>query len=188
MLNKRYQSVATLGDPDNPYTCSMIVLNALNITNEVHGCPNFEDAASQVKTGDSSAMLVPAAYPNVAPLIQDDELKLEEVPVHPIPKIVFASFVPLYKYQTLYLYYHKATESLLEKVYEDFADLRFKLVPVDSNVEACEKHLANLENSVAVTNASCAKRYALDTYAELNHGVDMPWLIFSKNDSINEDS
>jgi hypothetical protein len=169
-----YRTLGTLGDTSGALTCSMDVAQRWKGADEIRGFRSFEDAATAVKEGRISAMLMPAAYPLGFNLIQDPRLVCDFVFKERIPPLVLAGKDPKCPAATETIFHHPATELLLN----DTALTYDRAVPVGSNPEAaCRAANTSAESAVAITNALCADFYGLYIYRTLRPGTMMPWIV-----------
>lgn len=175
-----YIDVGTLGDPNNPATCSQIVLEELDKTKTPVLYPTFEEAAGDVLKRELSTFMVPAAYPLVSNFIQNQSLSTVEVVIYPIPPLVVCSEKNMTDNARLTCFYHPATKSLLSKVKRQYPNTVLKYVLVSSNVEACIEHQRNSMSSIAVTNQACSDLFKLPVRLILNNQIKMPWLFMQR--------
>ena len=107
--------IATLGNLENPVTCSLDACKALYPDANIDGCDTFEEACRKVIIGSVSYALIPIAYPKINNFLMDINLLIVDQKIRLLPPIVLVSKYEnsLTEYNTLYL--HPATEPLVSQ-------------------------------------------------------------------------
>jgi hypothetical protein len=171
--------IATLGEEENPFTCSYEAAVSYLKNADIQLFSSFEAAAEAVKTKKATKLIVPAAYPKINPLIMDEGLIAKESFIHTIPALVLAGchVADTYELEKLTLFYHPATEVLISEI-----DSKYCIehqVAVSSNSEACYKLLnANDKIHLALTNELCVAGFGLKILQVLRVGIRMPFVCF----------
>lgn len=175
-----YQSVGTLCDEPNGLTCSIDAAKRWGKAKDIKPYPTFEEAANDVKQGTISAFLVPCAYPRLNTFIMDSELLANELFSLRIPPLVLVGVEkdPPTSVKTLFL--HPATFPLVPEVPILSDQQEF----VTSNSKACAILLESPSSAIAITNGLCASFYHLHTYKVLREGILMPFICFTRNNTL----
>ena len=171
--------LGTLGDKAFPSTCSYAAAIEHFPEEEVVLFDTFEECIKNLKNKELDVVIIPAAYPSIAPIIMDDPLQIVQTFLYRIPDLVLAK-----KYDSSIsasrLYFHPATESLLSKSDEE---VRFKeTIPVNSNTDAALKVKVSTAHDLCVTNELCAKQQDLEIVQILKKDLNMPFICFKGND------
>lgn len=174
---KKYNILGTLGDNEGYLTCSMHIAKELNNADTIKPYPYFEAAATDLKLGNISCLLVPGAYPNINNFIMDSELMVSETFIKEIPALVLCGMQKQCSSNINLIFHHPATTYLLKEIDVSYQEN----ITVSSNPEACRMILKNPDSSIALTNQLCADFYQLETYKILRAGIQMPWICFINN-------
>ena len=171
--------IGTLGNNRDDVTCSILATKSLAGEFTVEAFSEFEFAADALRMGTIDAMVVPGAYPNISKFIMNKQFRVVEVFTYVIPAIVFASKSVLTDNIYDVLYNHAATNSLLDDI--DSAKWH-KQKNVSSNTVACLEVLGSESTCCAITNAACANKYGLLIHQVIRASINMPFVIFEKNE------
>jgi hypothetical protein len=173
--NAQIGILGTLCDDPEGLTCSFDAARRWGRAREIRAFPSFEAAAESVKSGQTNACLVPAAYPSINPLIMDSDLTVVHVFRMKIPSLVLAAKNSGNHSKISTLIYHPAVRPLLNEVSASFEDT----LEVSSNSIACVRLQESKLPSLCITNLLCADHFRLTIIQSLREGLIMPWICFS---------
>lgn len=167
--------IGTLGNKDFPSTCSYAAAQNQFVNHQIELFETFEQAISFLKRNEIDMVVIPAAYPNINPIIMDENLKVVETFLYNIPNLVLATNVNRDNFDTLYL--HPATLSLVDKIDKSITFSRVETV--NSNTDAAMKvHLS--QNNICITNQLCIEPHHLKILQIIKPTFIMPFICFKK--------
>lgn len=178
-MQRQYESLGTLGDQDRAVTCSLDAATRWARSRIIVPYPSFESAAQDVKQGRLSAVLVPAAYPNLHRFIMDANLEADEVFLSRISSLLLVGREASKPKNIEIIFHHPATESLLGEVEIPFVTSQHAA----SNSQACVDLLAEPAPAAAITNQLCCDAFQLFAYKVLRPGILMPFISFVRRES-----
>lgn len=165
--------IGTLGDPLYPSTCSYAAAVHYYPKEKIILFPTFEECIHALKQHRIQSVLIPAAYPNINPIIMDEELRVTETFLYRIPNLVLAQKGTHHQSEILYL--HPATRSLCSKIHPSYQQSVF----VSSNTEAALKAIHTPE-SLCITNQLCAEQWQLNIKQVMRQDLAIPFIHFQR--------
>lgn len=174
---RQTKTMVTLGNPENPVTCSMAVgIDYFKYYNLI-GAHSFDDAIFTLGRGDADYLLVPGAYKGISELLMRDDLNVVTTFAAKIPALVLTAGGNLNVDERNVLYYQPATTSLINNI-KGYNFIETK--PVASNQAAVEELLdfAQPDLAAAITNELVAERYGLDIVQVLREPKNMSFIVF----------
>lgn len=171
--------IGTLGKDAQDVTCSILAAKSLGNTFTIAAFGEFELAAESLLDNKIDAMVVPGAYPKIGKFIMNKQLVVKDVFTYVIPELVFASEYAIREDQYDILYNHPATNPLLPDIHYAKWNTQEN---VNSNTIACINVLSSEKSACAITNSACAEKYGLFVHQVIRKGINMPFVIFGKEE------
>jgi len=176
---KNIFKIGTLGnDADDP-TCSVLAVKSLG-NYKIVPFSEFEYAEDALIKQIIDAMVVPGAYPHITNFIMSEFLSVLSAFTFVIPDLVLVSKERNQKDEYEALFNHSATNALVK----EYIDATWsRQINVNSNSMACIRVLESTNDCCAITNSACAKKYGLYVHKVIRAGINMPFVIFARNNA-----